>query len=59
MLNPPAIHTPAGMTRNRDPQLPCFDLDLNTWVAPFFMGSSQYSGGTPQLCPLQTVAGTL
>lgn len=23
--------------RNRDPQLPSFDSDLNTWIAPFFM----------------------
>ncbi|MBM0744260.1 saccharopine dehydrogenase NADP-binding domain-containing protein [Phormidium sp. CLA17] len=24
--------------RDRDPQIPSFDCDLNTWVAPFFMG---------------------
>jgi short subunit dehydrogenase-like uncharacterized protein len=24
--------------RNRDPQLPSFDSDFNTWVAPFLMG---------------------
>ena len=39
LLNPPAIHTQAEMTHNRDPQSPCFDPDLNTWVAPFFMGA--------------------
>ncbi|MBD2020313.1 saccharopine dehydrogenase NADP-binding domain-containing protein, partial [Leptolyngbya sp. FACHB-36] len=27
-----------GTDRNRDPQTPSFDSDLNTWVAPFFMG---------------------
>lgn len=30
--------TPAAIERNRDPQTPSFDADLNTWVAPFFMG---------------------
>jgi short subunit dehydrogenase-like uncharacterized protein len=25
--------------RNRDPQTPSFDSDLNTWVGPFFMGA--------------------
>ncbi|MBW4661422.1 MAG: saccharopine dehydrogenase NADP-binding domain-containing protein [Drouetiella hepatica Uher 2000/2452] len=39
LLNPSAIRTPDEITRNRDPQSPCFDLDLNTWVAPFFMGA--------------------
>jgi short subunit dehydrogenase-like uncharacterized protein len=24
--------------RNRDPQIPSFNTELNTWVAPFFMG---------------------
>jgi len=38
LLNPSALRTPDEITRNRDPQLPCFDSDLNTWVAPFFMG---------------------
>lgn len=27
-----------GTDRNRDPETPSFDSDLNTWVAPFFMG---------------------
>ncbi len=27
-----------ALQRNRDPQLPFFNTELNTWVAPFFMG---------------------
>ncbi|MBD3885965.1 saccharopine dehydrogenase NADP-binding domain-containing protein [Leptolyngbya sp. PL-A3] len=37
-LNPSASHSQAEVDRNRDPQTPSFDTDLNTWVAPFFMG---------------------
>jgi short subunit dehydrogenase-like uncharacterized protein len=37
-LNPSASHSQAAVDRNRDPQMPSFDADLNTWVAPFFMG---------------------
>ena len=39
LLNPTEYHTQAEIDRNRDPQMPSFDPDLNTWVAPFFMGS--------------------
>jgi short subunit dehydrogenase-like uncharacterized protein len=38
LLNPTACHTQTQIERNRDPQTPSFDADLNTWVAPFFMG---------------------
>ncbi|MBW4420729.1 MAG: saccharopine dehydrogenase NADP-binding domain-containing protein [Myxacorys californica WJT36-NPBG1] len=37
-LNPSASHSQAEVDRNRDPQTPSFDANLNTWVAPFFMG---------------------
>jgi short subunit dehydrogenase-like uncharacterized protein len=36
LLNP-TPPTQAEVDRNRDPQIPAFDADLNTWVAPFFM----------------------
>ncbi|MFB2898065.1 trans-acting enoyl reductase family protein [Aerosakkonemataceae cyanobacterium BLCC-F50] len=38
LLNPPGIHTQAQIEQNRDPETPTFDSELNTWVAPFFMG---------------------
>lgn len=38
LLNPTEHHTEAEIDRNRDPQMPSFDSDLKTWVAPFFMG---------------------
>jgi short subunit dehydrogenase-like uncharacterized protein len=38
LLNPDKTHTKAELEQNRDPQLPSFDQDFNTWVAPFFMG---------------------
>lgn len=38
LLNPSTRHTQAQIDRNRDPQAPFFDPDLNTWVSPFFMG---------------------
>lgn len=38
LLNPPGNYTQAEIDRNHDPQTPSFDSDLNTWVAPFFMG---------------------
>jgi short subunit dehydrogenase-like uncharacterized protein len=37
LLNPSRNQTQAQNDRNRDPQMPVFDADLNTWVAPFFM----------------------
>lgn len=37
LLNPVKTQTQAELDRNRDPQMPAFDADLNTWVAPFFM----------------------
>jgi short subunit dehydrogenase-like uncharacterized protein len=39
LLNPSALHSQAEIELNRDPQTPSFDSDLNTWVAPFFMGA--------------------
>ncbi|MFM7426469.1 MAG: saccharopine dehydrogenase family protein [Elainella sp.] len=38
LLNPTAPPSEAEQERNRDPQAPVFDTDLDTWVAPFFMG---------------------
>lgn len=38
LLNPFPPQTQAEIDRNRDPQAPSFDADLNTWVAPFLMG---------------------
>ncbi|GAP94827.1 saccharopine dehydrogenase family protein [Leptolyngbya sp. NIES-2104] len=38
LLNPSRNQTQAQIDRNRDPQLPSFDPDLKTWIAPFFMG---------------------
>ncbi|MBE9100498.1 saccharopine dehydrogenase family protein [Vacuolonema iberomarrocanum] len=38
LLNPVDSATPTEIAQNRDPQLPAFDADVNTWVAPFFMG---------------------
>ncbi|MBD2059466.1 saccharopine dehydrogenase NADP-binding domain-containing protein [Oculatella sp. FACHB-28] len=38
LLSPSTSHTQAEIDRNRDPQTPSFDAELNTWVAPFFMG---------------------
>lgn len=46
LLNPAQNYTHANrdslrdgkVDRNRDPVTPSFDADLNTWVAPFFMG---------------------
>jgi len=38
LLNPSAPQTQAEIERNRDPQTPSFDADLNTWVGPFLMG---------------------
>lgn len=39
LLNPPAVHTETEIDRNRDPQVPLFATEVNTWVAPFFMGA--------------------
>jgi short subunit dehydrogenase-like uncharacterized protein len=47
LLNPSQGRTQAAssdtqeetaLQRNRDPQIPSFSTELNTWVAPFFMG---------------------
>ncbi len=47
LLNPPQNRTQSAISdakgetasqRNRDPQIPSFNPELNTWVAPFFMG---------------------
>lgn len=38
LLNPQSPATPQQIDRDRDPLTPSFDPDLNTWVAPFFMG---------------------
>jgi short subunit dehydrogenase-like uncharacterized protein len=38
LLNPAASYAQAEVDRNRDPQTPSFEPNLNTWVAPFFMG---------------------
>jgi short subunit dehydrogenase-like uncharacterized protein len=38
LLNPTATHPQKENDRNRDPLVPSFAEELNTWVAPFFMG---------------------
>jgi short subunit dehydrogenase-like uncharacterized protein len=38
LLNPPAS-APADVERHRDPTSSQYDVDLGTWVAPFFMGA--------------------
>lgn len=38
LLNSSQHHTQADIDRNRDPLTPSFASDINTWVAPFFMG---------------------
>lgn len=37
LLNPSSNQSQSQIERNRDPQMPSFDPDLNTWTAPFFM----------------------
>lgn len=39
LLNPVRNQTQAELDQNRDPQLPSFEPNLNTWIAPFFMGA--------------------
>jgi len=38
LLNPFPLPPQTEADQNRDPVVPVFDSDLNTWVAPFFMG---------------------
>jgi short subunit dehydrogenase-like uncharacterized protein len=38
LLNPPES-VPTDLERHRDPVAPQYDLDIETWVAPFFMGA--------------------
>ena len=38
LLNPSTTQTETECDDNRDPVVPSFASDLNTWVAPFFMG---------------------
>jgi short subunit dehydrogenase-like uncharacterized protein len=38
LLNPPES-VPTDLERHRDPISPQYDLDIGTWVAPFFMGA--------------------
>jgi short subunit dehydrogenase-like uncharacterized protein len=38
LLNPPES-VPTDLERHRDPISPQYDLDIETWVAPFFMGA--------------------
>ncbi|MBE9017463.1 saccharopine dehydrogenase NADP-binding domain-containing protein [Chroococcidiopsidales cyanobacterium LEGE 13417] len=39
LLNPTSDRSPEEIERNRDPEFPQYDPDLDTWVAPFFMGA--------------------
>lgn len=39
LLNPSNTQSNQEIERNQDPKAPRFDANLNTWVAPFFMGS--------------------
>ncbi|KAM3107259.1 saccharopine dehydrogenase family protein [Phormidesmis sp. 146-33] len=38
LLNPSTQHSQSDLDRNQDPDAPSYSADLNTWVAPFFMG---------------------
>ncbi|NES25035.1 MAG: saccharopine dehydrogenase [Symploca sp. SIO3E6] len=38
LLNPPGTYSPVENQRNPDPEYPYYDQDLETWIAPFFMG---------------------
>ncbi|MDY6781967.1 MAG: saccharopine dehydrogenase NADP-binding domain-containing protein [Cyanobacteriota bacterium] len=38
LLNPSARPTKIERERNRDPETPFFDSEIDTWVGPFFMG---------------------
>jgi short subunit dehydrogenase-like uncharacterized protein len=38
LLNPPES-VPTALEQHRDPISPQYDLDIGTWVAPFFMGA--------------------
>lgn len=38
LLNPIEYHAGSESNRHCDPQAPSFDPELNTWIAPFFMG---------------------
>lgn len=37
LLDPPSEHSAPELERNRDPENPEYDADLDTWVGPFFM----------------------
>ncbi|NHC34972.1 saccharopine dehydrogenase family protein [Scytonema millei] len=39
LLDPAGDRSPEEIERNRDPQFPQYDPDIDTWVAPFFMGA--------------------
>jgi len=39
LLNPSSDCSALERERHRDPQLPQYDPDIGTWVAPFFMGA--------------------
>jgi short subunit dehydrogenase-like uncharacterized protein len=39
LLDPAGDRSPEEIERNRDPELPQYDADIDTWVAPFFMGA--------------------
>lgn len=39
LLNPTSDRSLEEIERNRDPEFPQYDPDLDTWVAPFFMGA--------------------
>ncbi|NES82168.1 MAG: saccharopine dehydrogenase [Moorea sp. SIO2B7] len=38
LLNSPGEPSPAEIERNQDPKSPQYDADVDTWIAPFFMG---------------------
>jgi short subunit dehydrogenase-like uncharacterized protein len=38
LLNPPGEMPRERIEQNRDPDRPAYDADMQTWVAPFFMG---------------------
>ncbi len=48
LLDGPVEHSPEEIQKNRDPLFPEYDGDINSWIAPFFMGpiNSRVVSGT-------------
>jgi short subunit dehydrogenase-like uncharacterized protein len=39
LLDPSSDRSPSEIQQNRDPELPQYDSEISTWIAPFFMGA--------------------